>query len=140
MPGIIDAHVHFDRAGALINDANLMTVSDEAGLRREIGRVAGLLADGEWITEGLWGAYEQWDSGRCGEGDAGQKDGLAADEGHDRRPDSGQSLFSLPLRSQGMAGQLGRPEGRRLTEGDGRAGDRQGREADRHRLPAFPGL
>lgn len=31
-PGIIDAHVHFNRAGALINDANLMTVSDEEGL------------------------------------------------------------------------------------------------------------
>jgi predicted amidohydrolase YtcJ len=68
LPGIIDAHVHFDRAGALINDANLMTVSDEAGLRREVGRVAELLKDGEWITEGLWGAYEQWDLGDAGKG------------------------------------------------------------------------
>ena len=69
VPGIIDAHVHFDRAGALINDANLMTVSDEAGLRREVGRVAAQLEPGEWITEGLWGAYEQWDLGDAGGGE-----------------------------------------------------------------------
>ncbi len=66
LPGIIDGHVHFNRAGALINDANLMTVSDEEGLRREISRVVDLLDDGEWITEGLWGAYEQWDLGDSG--------------------------------------------------------------------------
>jgi hypothetical protein len=59
-PGIIDGHVHLDAAGALINDANLLTVSDEEGLRREIGRVTGLLTKGEWITNGLWGAYEAW--------------------------------------------------------------------------------
>lgn len=66
-PGIIDGHVHFNHAGALINDANLMTVADEKGLIEEIRRVVGILGDGEWITEGLWGAYEQWalgDSGR----------------------------------------------------------------------------
>lgn len=67
-PGIIDGHVHFNRAGALINDANLMTVSDEKGLREEIKRVAGILDDGEWITEGLWGAYEQWALGDSGRG------------------------------------------------------------------------
>ncbi|MBP1766945.1 MAG: hypothetical protein H6P98_1060, partial [Candidatus Aminicenantes bacterium] len=67
------AHVHFDRAGALINDANLMTVSDEAGLRREVGRVAGRLEPGEWITEGLWGAYEQWDLGDEGGGGRREK-------------------------------------------------------------------
>ena len=66
-PGIIDGHVHFNRAGVLINDANLMTVSDEEGLKKEISRVAELLDDGEWITEGLWGAYEQWALGDAGE-------------------------------------------------------------------------
>ncbi len=65
-PGIIDAHVHFSRAGALINDANLMTVSDKEGLRREVSRLVELLDDGEWITEGLWGAYEQWTLGDAG--------------------------------------------------------------------------
>ena len=53
-PGIIDGHVHFNRAGSLIIDANLMTVSDEEGLREEIGRVAQLLEKEEWITGGLW--------------------------------------------------------------------------------------
>ena len=66
LPGIIDGHVHFNRAGSLINDANLMTVADEDGLRKEIARVVDLLEDGEWITEGLWGAYEQWDLGDAG--------------------------------------------------------------------------
>ncbi|MBM3284998.1 MAG: amidohydrolase, partial [Candidatus Aminicenantes bacterium] len=71
LPGIIDAHVHFNRAGALINDANLMTVADEAGLRKEIERVVNILDDGEWITEGLWGAYEQWSLGDSGGKTAG---------------------------------------------------------------------
>ncbi|NOR11678.1 MAG: amidohydrolase family protein, partial [Candidatus Aminicenantes bacterium] len=65
-PGIIDGHVHFNRAGELILDANLMTVSDEEGLRKEIDRVVGILDDGEWITRGLWGAYEQWALGDAG--------------------------------------------------------------------------
>ncbi|MBN1273181.1 MAG: amidohydrolase [Candidatus Aminicenantes bacterium] len=67
VPGIIDGHVHFNRAGELINDANLMTVSDENGLKKEIGRVVGILDAGEWITGGLWGAYEQWVLGDAGE-------------------------------------------------------------------------
>lgn len=60
VPGFIDGHVHFNSAGALINDANLMTVADDEGLKKEMQRVVGILEDGEWITGGLWGAYEQW--------------------------------------------------------------------------------
>ncbi|MDH5714444.1 MAG: amidohydrolase [Candidatus Aminicenantes bacterium] len=60
VPGFIDGHVHFSGAGALINDANLMTVSDDEGLRAEMQRVVSILDDGEWITGGLWGAYEDW--------------------------------------------------------------------------------
>ena len=59
LPGFIDAHVHFNRAGELINDANLMSVSDEARLRNELSRVTSILKPGEWITGGLWGAYEK---------------------------------------------------------------------------------
>jgi predicted amidohydrolase YtcJ len=66
LPGLIDAHVHFAAAGGLINDANLLAVSDEEGLRREIRRVAVLLKQGEWITEGRWGAYGEWPQGRTG--------------------------------------------------------------------------
>lgn len=70
VPGFIDGHIHFNRAGALINDANLMTVSDDNGLIKEMKRLAGILDDGEWITGGLWGAYEQW---ALGAAEAGEK-------------------------------------------------------------------
>jgi predicted amidohydrolase YtcJ len=68
LPGIIDGHVHFSAAGAMINGANLLTVSNEEGLRAEIRRVVDLLDDDEWITDGLWGAYEQWALGDAGRG------------------------------------------------------------------------
>ena len=60
VPGFIDGHVHFNSAGSLINDANLMTVSDNEGLKKEMERVVSILENGEWITGGLWGAYEEW--------------------------------------------------------------------------------
>lgn len=63
VPGFIDGHVHFNGAGRLINDANLMAVSDDQGLRQEMERVVGILEEGEWITGGLWGAYEEWSLG-----------------------------------------------------------------------------
>lgn len=70
VPGFIDGHVHFNRAGQLINDANLMTVSNDEGLKKELARVTAILDDGEWITGGLWGAYEQW---ALGASESGQK-------------------------------------------------------------------
>ena len=70
LPGFIDGHTHFDGTGAQLNDANLLAVADEAGLRKEIARVVNILEDGEWITRGLWGAYEQWALGASG-ADAG---------------------------------------------------------------------
>lgn len=63
VPGIIDGHIHFNAAGGLINDANLMTVADDKGLRTELERVVKIIGDGEWITRGLWGAYEEWELG-----------------------------------------------------------------------------
>jgi len=60
VPGFIDGHVHFNQAGGLINDANLMAVADDQGLAEEMRRVVGILDDEEWITGGLWGAYEEW--------------------------------------------------------------------------------
>ncbi len=69
VPGFIDGHVHFNNAGALINDANLMAVADDEGLVAEMERVTGILGDGEWITGGLWGAYEEWALGAAGAGE-----------------------------------------------------------------------
>jgi len=63
VPGFIDAHVHFAGAGAMLNNANLLTVSDAEGLEKEMRRVVGLLDEGEWISGGHWGAYEQWAQG-----------------------------------------------------------------------------
>lgn len=63
VPGFIDGHVHFNRSGGLINDANLMAVADDEGLAREMARLVALLDEGEWITGGLWGAYEEWSLG-----------------------------------------------------------------------------
>ncbi len=63
VPGFIDGHVHFNNAGSLINDANLMAVADDQGLVEEMRRVVGILGEGEWITGGLWGAYEEWSLG-----------------------------------------------------------------------------
>ena len=60
LPGFIDGHTHFEGTGAQLMDANLLAVSDEEGLRKEIARVVQILGEGEWITRGLWGAYEQW--------------------------------------------------------------------------------
>jgi predicted amidohydrolase YtcJ len=60
LPGFIDGHVHFSQAGALIIDINLMTVADDEGLTKEVARAAKVVGPGEWITGGLWGAYERW--------------------------------------------------------------------------------
>lgn len=66
IPGFIDGHTHFNGAGALIQDVNLLAVSDTEGLRNELWDVVRSLEPGEWITGGLWGAYEQWSLGAAG--------------------------------------------------------------------------
>ena len=72
VPGFIDNHTHFDRAGALLLGVNLLAVSDAEGLAREVAAAAGRLPDGAWIVGGDWGAYEAWGRGSAGgERDAG---------------------------------------------------------------------
>jgi predicted amidohydrolase YtcJ len=65
-PGFIDNHTHFNSAGALLLGANLLEVSDEAGLREEVGAAAERLPSGSWMVGGEWGAYEEWEMGDAG--------------------------------------------------------------------------
>jgi len=70
VPGFIDGHTHFSSAGAMIQGVNLLTVADDEGLRREVARVVNIVGQGEWITGGLWGAYENWALGAAAAGPA----------------------------------------------------------------------
>ncbi len=67
LPGFIDGHTHFNRAGQQINDVNLLKVANDTGLRQELQRVIKIVGEGEWITGGSWGAYETWQDGSSGE-------------------------------------------------------------------------
>ena len=72
-PGFIDNHTHFNRAGELLLGINLLEVSDEEGLIREVREAANRLPDGAWMTGGGWGAYEQWAVSSTGRGDDVQR-------------------------------------------------------------------
>lgn len=65
MPGFVDGHSHLNGAGAQLNDANLLKVADDDALRAEIQRILPNIPEGEWITRGLWGAYEAWGAGEA---------------------------------------------------------------------------
>lgn len=83
LPGFIDNHTHFERAGELLLGINLLDVTDEEGLIREVKAARERLPKGAWITGGQWGAYEQW-----------ERDS----EGQNEQEDSEQKLFE-PTRS-----------------------------------------
>jgi predicted amidohydrolase YtcJ len=68
VPGFIDGHTHFSGAGAMIQGVNLLTVADDEGLRKEMQRVVAIVGEGEWVTGGLWGAYESWALGAAAAG------------------------------------------------------------------------
>jgi hypothetical protein len=65
-PGFIDNHTHFGQAGALLLGANLLDVSDAAGLVRRVREARDRLPAGAWILGGDWGAYEAWGQGSAG--------------------------------------------------------------------------
>ncbi len=58
VPGFIDGHTHFRRAGQLLLGVNLLDVSDDAGLRRRIAEADDRLPPGSWMVGGDWGAYD----------------------------------------------------------------------------------
>lgn len=61
IPGFIDNHTHFNRAGALLLGINLLAVNDADGLVREVRAARDRLPEGAWIQGGDWGAYAQWE-------------------------------------------------------------------------------
>jgi len=60
MPGFIDGHTHFDGFGAMLNDIDLLPVSDEKSMLREVRRVVAILQDDEWIVGEKWDAIRLW--------------------------------------------------------------------------------
>ena len=62
MPGFIDSHTHFDGYGSILNDADLMAVSEDNGLIAELKRVTAILPEGEWITRGSWDGHRLWEA------------------------------------------------------------------------------
>ncbi|MGH7476066.1 MAG: amidohydrolase [Longimicrobiales bacterium] len=67
MPGFIDNHTHFERAGALLLGVNLLDVADETGLVRRVRQARDRLPPGAWLLGGDWGAYEDWALGSSGQ-------------------------------------------------------------------------
>lgn len=57
VPGFIDTHTHFARAGQLLLGVNLLDVADDASLRRRIREADDRLPPGSWMLGGDWGAY-----------------------------------------------------------------------------------
>jgi hypothetical protein len=58
VPGFIDAHTHFNRAGSLLLGANLLDVADASSFHRRIAEADGRLPAGSWMLRGDWGAYD----------------------------------------------------------------------------------
>lgn len=65
MPGFSDNHVHFASA-AQFHEFNIMNVSSQREFAERVKNVVAVLDKGEWITGGLWGAYDQWVGGSAG--------------------------------------------------------------------------
>ena len=68
LPGLIDSHTHFYRAGELLVGINLLDVADVRLLAERVAAARDRLPKGAWITRGDWGAYEEWGMGSAGRG------------------------------------------------------------------------
>ena len=73
LPGFIDNHTHFNRAGALLLGANLLDVADAEALTTRVREAHERLPQGAWMVDGDWGAYEAWFKGSAGGEDDGSE-------------------------------------------------------------------
>ncbi len=58
VPGFIDTHTHFNRAGALLLGLNLLDVSSDSLFRVRVAEAHRRLPVGAWMVGGDWGAYD----------------------------------------------------------------------------------
>ena len=66
VPGMIDNHTHFERAGELLLGVNLLAVASDSALVRAVREARDRVPDGAWLVGGEWGAYESWGQGSAG--------------------------------------------------------------------------
>jgi predicted amidohydrolase YtcJ len=59
MPGFNDTHVHFGSASAFY-EFNIMRTATQEQFVARVEELVRQLPAGEWITGGLWGAYDEW--------------------------------------------------------------------------------
>lgn len=74
LPGLIDSHTHFGRAGELLLGIKLLDVASAESLAERVQGARDRLPQGAWILGGDWGAYEAWAMGSTGrEGGTGRE-------------------------------------------------------------------
>ena len=66
LPGFNDTHVHFGSAAKFL-EFNIMAARKQSTFVQRVKRLTESLPDGEWITGGVWGAYDQWALGSAGD-------------------------------------------------------------------------
>lgn len=66
LPGFNDNHIHFNSA-ASFHEFNIMRASTQEEFVARMETAVNQLAEGEWITGGFWGAYDQWAFGSAGD-------------------------------------------------------------------------
>ena len=66
VPGFIDNHTHFERAGELLLGINLLAVASDSALIRAVREARDRVPPGTWLVGGEWGAYEAWGQGSAG--------------------------------------------------------------------------
>src|SRR5918996_2872872 len=59
VPGFIDNHTHFERAGELLLGVNLLAVASDTAFVRAIRAGRDRMPAGAWGVGGEWGAYEE---------------------------------------------------------------------------------